>query len=167
MDLLSVPYKSQINNHACGAAALEMVYKFYGFNDVSQQEIVNQYQEFEPHGSGNLCITTDNLVEDARKRGFHSEWKRANLNLQVDDLLTAWVNSRMPIIVCQKYTDEQPLLGHCRVFLGFDGQYVNFHDPCTETGGSNLRWPKDKFVDFWKATGKNVTGGVYVIISHS
>ncbi len=58
---------------------LEMVYKYYGVGSVSQEEkLMRQYQELEPHGSGNLRITTDSLVTNAQEKGFESEWRRAN-----------------------------------------------------------------------------------------
>jgi len=77
---LGVPYIPQINENACGAAVLEMVYKYYGLENISQDEIFNKYKEFEPYGSGNIRLSTDNLVSDALGRGFLSFWARGDYN---------------------------------------------------------------------------------------
>ena len=68
MKSLKIPYIPQININACGAAALEMIYKYYGLNDVNQQELMKKYQELEPHGSGNFRLTTDNLINGRPKQ---------------------------------------------------------------------------------------------------
>src|SRR3989344_7418225 len=73
---LKVPYILQINENACGAAVLEMVYRYYGLNDISQEDIFNKYKEHEPYGSGNFRITVDNIVSDAKERGFSSFFYR-------------------------------------------------------------------------------------------
>jgi predicted double-glycine peptidase len=168
MQLLKVPYTPQFNINACGAAVLEMVYKYYGLKKVSQEEILTKYQELEPHGSGNFRITTDNLIQDARTRGFISGWARANYSNELEStaLLRILVGEmKIPIIVCQKFTETQPLIGHFRIVLGIDGESVYFHDPSAEIGGPNIQWPISKFIDFWQKTGDNVTGGIFCFIA--
>lgn len=166
MKALKVPYFPQININACGAAVLEMVYKYYGRESFFQQELMKRYQELEPHGSGNFRLSTSNLVNDAREKGFNAGWARANWRSTTDVLaLLQWsLNSGVPLIVCQKFTVEQPLIGHFRIVVGLDKENVYLHDPNLEIGGKNLKWPISKFVDFWQETGQNVTGGVFVFI---
>ena len=163
---LKVSYISQINENACGAAVLEMVYKYYGLKNVSQEEIFNKYQELEPHGSGNLRITTDNLISDALSRGLHSFWARSNYGnrASVLDLLQRVISSRIPLIVCQKFTDEQPQMGHFRIVVGIRGNVIYVHDPHAGLGGAYKKWGVEKFLEFWQPTGDNVTGGVFVVI---
>lgn len=143
-----------------------MVYKFYGLNSVSQEELFNAYQELEPYGSGNSRMTTISLVQDAQKRGFQAGWIQVDyLNSQksIDDLKT-WIDSGVPLIVCQQYTKQLSKLGHFRVVIGIDKDNVYLHDPSGDIGGANLIYSTDKFMDFWQQTGDNVIGGVFVWI---
>src|SRR5665213_1946362 len=111
-----IPYVAQISENACGAAALEMVYKYYGLQGISQDVLLSKYEELEPHGSGNFRMTTDSLVQDARARGFESGWARVNYARKNDaiNLLIPLIATGIPIIVCKKFTDAQPQLGHFR-----------------------------------------------------
>ncbi|MDD5147429.1 MAG: papain-like cysteine protease family protein [Candidatus Daviesbacteria bacterium] len=165
---LKVSYIAQINENACGAAVLEMIYKHYGIKDVSQEDILKRYQELEPHGSGNIRITTDSLVLDARKRGFRSFWGRvdySNVENSMNLLKTFIEDLHLPIIVCQKFTEDQPLIGHFRIVLGINKNVVYLHDPHREKGGPYRKWKTQQFMEFWQPTGNNVTGGIFIIIS--
>jgi hypothetical protein len=109
-------------------------------------------------------MTTDNLVHDARTRGFNSGWARVNYSSAEDSvgLLKVLVKGKkIPVIVCQKFTETQPLIGHFRIVLGMDKKNVYLHDPSIEIGGANISWPINKFMDFWQPTGANVTGGIF------
>ena len=168
MKLLKVPYIAQFNSNACGAAVLQMIYEYYGLQDVSQEILFNTYQELEPRGSGNLRMTTDALVQDSRERGFNSGWSRVNYSSNEDsiNLLKILVlKNKIPIIVCQKFTEDHPTIGHFRIVLGIDEGFVYLHDPNNEIGGPKLKWPINKFMDFWQWTGDNVTGGIFCYIS--
>jgi len=167
MKLLEVPYIPQINVNACGAAVLEMIYGYYDQKGFSQKELLEKYQELEPHGSGNFRLSTNNLVVDAREKGYNAGWARAGWHSGPDvvALLRTMVSSKVPLIVCQKFTAEKPLIGHFRIVIGIDEENVYLHDPSPEVGGENLKWPIDKFVDFWQETGQNVTGGIFVFIT--
>ncbi len=167
MKILKVDYIPQININACGAAVLEMIYKYYDLQGLSQQDLMEKYKELEPHGSGNFMLSTDNLVLDARSKGLNAGWIRANWQDRIGSisLLRVLVDSGVPVIVCQKFTEGQPLIGHFRIVLGIDEEKVCLHDPSVETGGANIEWTVEKFMDFWKPTGQNVTGGILVFIS--
>lgn len=166
MVTLPVPYIPQINFCACGAAALAMVYKYYKL-EISQEALFRKYAELEPHGSNNFRITTDNLVEDAVSRGFDAQWARVRFRDEkesMEEVSTLLHNYKIPIIVCQKYTDKQPLIGHFRVVIGADESSVVFHDPDPTFGGPHKKWPITKFMKYWQPTGMNVTGGIMVVI---
>lgn len=167
MKLLKIPYITQFNTNACGAAVLEMVYGYYDQKSYPQKDLMEKYQELEPHGSGNFRLSTDTLVLDAREKGFNAGWARAAWQSipDVTALLEFALDSGVPLIVCQKFTDELPLIGHFRVVVGIDHDSVYLHDPSIEVGGENLKWSIEKFVDFWKPTGDNVTGGIFVFIN--
>ncbi len=164
---MKIDYIPQININACGAAVLEMVYNYYGLQGVSQQDLMEKYQELEPHGSGNFRVTTDDLVADARSKGFSTGWARVNWSNSDDSisLLQLLTNAGIPIIVCQKFTEEQSLIGHFRIVLKADKEKVYLHDPNPDIGGANIEWSIEKFIDFWEPTGNNVTGGIFVFIS--
>ncbi|MEK9131919.1 MAG: C39 family peptidase [Patescibacteria group bacterium] len=167
MKKLQVPYRKQFNNNACGPAVLEMVYEYYGYTNISQEEILNQYKELEPHGSGNLRMITSSLIQDARKRGLSAGWARVNYSSLSDSIVVLKIlieNSRIPIIVCQKFSDQQPQIGHFRIVIGVDEKYVYLNDPHPTLGGQDIQWSIEKFMDFWQPTGENVTGGVFCII---
>lgn len=107
-------------------------------------------------------------MQDSRKRGFISGWSRVNyLNIEdsINLLKILVVDNKIPIIVCQKFTEEQPIIGHFRIVLGIDENFVYLHDPNSEIGGLKLKWSINKFMDFWQWTGDNVTGGVFCFIS--
>lgn len=168
---LKVPYISQINDNACGAAVLEMVYKCYGLEDILQEEIYEKYKKLEPHGTGNFRIDTNMLVSDALSRGFLSFWAKANYSntkecFKLLKLLTQ--ESKIPVIVCQQFTKKQEHsgLGHFRLVVGVSTKdnVIYVHDPHKELGGEYQEWELDKFVDYWQPTGENVTGGIFVVI---
>lgn len=168
MKILKIPYIPQININACGAAVLEMVYKYYGLKDISQQELMDKYQELEPHGSGNFMMTTDNLIQDARARGFNAWWAKANYLSAQDSisLLKLLVEKNgVPVIVCQKFSEQEPLIGHFRIVVGIDDDSVYLYDPYVKLDGSKLQWSVNKFMEFWQPTGQNVTGGIFCFIS--
>ncbi len=169
MKLLAVPYIPQFRPHACGAAVLEMIYKFYGVEEVSQPDIMKKYEEPELEGSTNTMIATGNLVQDATGKNFVSFWGQVNYQNTEHAVgpLKLFINEMcIPLIVCQQFTEERPKLGHFRIVLGIDDDTVCLHDPDPQTGGKNLSWPISKFMKFWQPTGKNVTGGVFVFISN-
>jgi len=165
---LKVPYIQQINKNACGAAVLEMIYKYYGIKNITQSDIFNKYKEPEPHGTGNNRISTDDLVRDASGQGFLSFWARADYNNKETSfnlLRRLTMESKIPVIVCQKFTNKEPLIGHFRIVVGIkDNNIVYVHDPHVEKGGGFKEWSIDHFMEFWKPTGKNVTGGVFIVI---
>lgn len=169
MNLLSLKYIPQINEYACGAAALAMIYNYYGLENFSQEDLMSRYLESEFHGSGNLMITTDNMVLDAKNRGFNASWIRVNYKNYAESInqLRSLIFSGTPVIVCQKFTDNMPLIGHFRVVVGFNDEAIFLHDPYPEIGGENMKWPIKKIMDFWQPTGGNVTGGVLIIINKS
>ncbi len=165
--ILEVPFIPQINSNACGAAVLEMIYNYYGLKDISQKKLFKKYQELEPHGSGNYRFSTNALLLDARQKGFSSFWGRADY-VDIENsigLLKIFINDlHIPVIVCQKFTEEQPMIGHFRIVLGINNRSIYLHDPNKSIGGAFKKWNIKKFLEFWQPTGNNVTGGVFVVI---
>lgn len=159
---LDVQYFAEINGTACGAAALEMVYNYYGKSDVRQEDIYNKYQEIEPEFGTISRISTADLVSDAQSRGFKAFWNKVNY-LDKDESLSVlknYINHKIPVIVCQQWTKQSPKIGHFRVVVDVNDNNVYFYDP--ESG--LIKLSTDQFMDYWQPTGQNVTGGVYIII---
>jgi len=164
---LPVPFRSQITEAACGAAALEMVIRYYSnVSPFSQRKFVRRLGEREPHGSGRFRISSDDLVNAARARQFLAGWGRVSPDVEaLASQLGHFLNAGVPVIACQRYTDAQPWLGHFRVICALEGQTAIIHDPCPRTGGRALRWSVEKLFDYWRQTGLNVTGGVAIWVA--
>jgi ABC-type bacteriocin/lantibiotic exporter with double-glycine peptidase domain len=170
MTTLTVPFVEQISNCACGAAALEMVVRYYRpskLTKFSQAKMIRLRSEHEPLGTGNYRITTDNIVSQAHGHGFGADWGRVS---PVQEVLTKQVTHfvdklRMPLIACQR-SNHDYMLGHFRVIIGAEKTGVIIHDPDEGRGGARQVWTWDKLLDHWKQTGPNVTGGVAIWISN-
>lgn len=162
INLIEVPYIQQNDINSCGAAALEMIYKYYGLYEISQDDIFNKYKKLEPHGSGNYYIEVEDLIADSQSRGFTAEWFRSAVDYSGINKLKELVDQGIPVVVCQQVSKEDSLMGHFRIVTGVDNLYVYLHDPLR--GGDGIKWYHKKFLSFWKKTGLNVTGGVTIII---
>lgn len=167
---LDVPFIKQISENACGAASLEMVYRYYNrskLSKFSQKKLLKRLGEFEPHGSGNRRLSADDIVATARERRLHAGWGRVSL---VQQDMAAQVKffveeKKVPLIACQRFSDESFTIGHFRVIVGFDEDGAILHDPYPDIGGAFQKWPWDKLLDYWKQTGHNVTGGVVIWVA--
>ena len=112
-------------------------------------------------------VKGDVIVDYARKREFMSDWGRVRpdpveLVKQVKHFTET---ENLPIIVCQQWR-QNPNLGHYRVVIGIDDEGVVFHDPEPGVGGPNLQLSLSEFMDQWRPTGGNVTGGVAIWIAN-
>ena len=168
--MLDVPYFKQINDSACGAAALQMVYKFLRpskLSAFSQQKIFRKLVCPAATDPTKGKINSDDIISAAVNRKLHAKWGRVSLEPQERlEQLTYFLTAEVvPIIACQRFTAEEPKLGHFRVLLAADANSVTFHDPHPQTGGEGLTWAIDKFVDFWRFTSPDVTGGVAIWIA--
>lgn len=168
---LDVPFIMQNHPNSCGAAALEMIYKYFGIQGIDQSSIMLQYQELEPHGTGNLRITTDALIADATSRGLTSQWMRAPFRDTEKSLKLLRIlvkELEIPVIVCQKYDDDfrNRQIGHFRVVIGIDDRFIYLNDPDMHSGSKNAQWPISKFMEYWQPTGENVTGGIFCMVSN-
>lgn len=164
---LSVPYVTQTHLNSCGSAALDMVYKYYGLKGNFQEDIFKKYRKQNPSSPEDFYVLTDDLINDAIERGFEGScWRRMNLERRdlIISKLRKLIKKGVPIIACQQYTKELSYIGHFRVVVCITDKYVYFHDPSPEYGGENIKWSLEKFIDFWRRTGDNVTRGVFLII---
>jgi predicted double-glycine peptidase len=169
MPILEVPFYFQINDDACGAAALKMVYKYFRpskLSKFSQEKVFRNLLETDPHHAQKVRITTDDIVATAHRKGFSAKWGRVSTNKQelVEQLRFFIEEQKIPVIACQRSAID-PLLGHFRVIIGINGDEVILHDPDRANGGKAIKWSVENLLDQWKSTGKNVTGGVLIWIA--
>jgi predicted double-glycine peptidase len=160
--MLQIDFVKQKEFH-CGAACLEMVYKYFNLKNLTQTEIFEKWKKFDTN-TGNYYISTNDLVSDVNERGFYSELKRFNYLDQQEAIceLKNIIDQGYPVIVCQKWNKKNPSVGHFRLVLGIDEEFVYFHDPDKDTRFKNRKSDKyshKKFLDFWQPTGEFVTGG--------
>jgi ABC-type bacteriocin/lantibiotic exporter with double-glycine peptidase domain len=166
MSKLAVPFIRQTNEWSCGAACLEMIYRFYGETGISQRNIYDALKSKDPHKGGKLQITTDAMVAHANGRGYDARWFRVNLNsgADVEAQISGYLDRDIPLIACQSMADK-PLLGHFRIITGKDDTAVLIHDPDPKTGGAFQRRDIQRLIALWQPTGVNVTGGVAIVIT--
>lgn len=166
--MLNINFIKQFNNYSCGAACLQMVYSFYGLK-VPQKEIYDLYVTESKEDSLRKIINIEDLVEDAKQRGFISQWIRLPENLRNEKGLEEFIDNNLlnnqPLIFCQQFTRMNKTTGHFRVLVGRDNNNIIVHDPHPKFGKSNRVFTIKEFLEYWEPTGKDVTGWVYVVIS--
>nr|WP_244500972.1 papain-like cysteine protease family protein [Methyloceanibacter marginalis] len=148
-------------------AAFEMVFRSLRSSSFSQEKFYQKMAKPEHYGSANLSVDAENIVRLARNRGLHAAWGRVSPDvLAMTNQIACFIDrARVPLIACQRYSDDERHLGHYRVVVGLDDSGVILHDPCPKTGGQAVRWPLTKLHDYWSRTGENVTGGVAIWIA--
>jgi ABC-type bacteriocin/lantibiotic exporter with double-glycine peptidase domain len=170
MQVLEVPYRQQISESSCGAAAFEMVYKYLKpskLSKFSQQKVFNRLKEQTPSGT-NVRMSTNSIMDLARSRGLESDWGRVNPSPErlVEQATHFIETEKLPLIACQQWHADKSL-GHFRVIIGIDEREVIFHDPEPTVGGAERRLPLHEFIDAWRWTfGGNVIGGVAIWIAN-
>lgn len=164
---ISVPFVQQSHINSCGAAALEMIYRYYGIKNVDQMDIFNRHKKPNPVSTSDFYIETDDLINDSQQRGFNNaRWERIDINNRdlTTGILSRFIKKGIPTIACQQFTEERPDIGHFRVILKANPDCILVHDPHFQYGGKKVKWTIEKFINFWRPTGNNVTGGVLIII---
>lgn len=169
MTILSVPFHRQISEFASGTAALEMVVRYHHpskLTKFSQSKIHNRLRQLQPDPGRTYRAKIEDLVRAAQWRGFQAGWGRVSTSIPtMAQHVRYFIETvRIPLIVCQRRTDQDFSFGHFRVVVGIEGDVV-LHDPHPETGGANLRWSLDKLDDYWRTTGAAVSGGVAIWIN--
>ena len=160
---LAVQFYRQSNQFSCGAAALQMVYDFWGLKS-NQAELYKTLREKNRSMKGAYIITLAPMIEDAHRRKFYACLKK--FSIQNTDTLSNELDfflheQKIPIIACLQWRKDQPLQGHYRVLIGRDGSDVILHDPAAGTE----KWPMSKLTDYWYATGPQVPEGHAVIVA--
>lgn len=75
--------------------------------------------------------------------------------------LAEFIKIGVPIIVCQKFRDDQ-IIGHFRIVIGLTDKTVIVNDPELKQSTSKIR--KDSFLLKWEKCSNEVIGGEFVVI---
>lgn len=132
---MTVVYERQINDRACGAAALAMAYRTFGIQ-IAQEDV---WRRLSPDGTG---IRTQQIVADARKNGLHA------LALQARspwDALRRCIDSSLLVIVNHR-PNRSSSLGHFSVVSAIADDYLFLHDP---NDGPDRVVPQSRFLEMW------------------
>jgi len=136
--LLDVPMIRQSAPRACGAAALEMVLRYYG-KDVTQEAIMKQCDRGEVGG-----LAAKDLKALVEQQGMCAFIVHGN----ADDVYN-YVDRKMPLIVARRAKFMRGLGNHYMVLVGrsADKEYVFLNDP--EKGRIRVRL--ERFLSDWSA----------------
>jgi predicted double-glycine peptidase len=162
MEPLEVPFVKQLPCH-CGPAALEMVYKYFGLDNISQQELFEKIPK-QKDVNGNISVLVTDLVSDAISRGFQAYWLEFNNSTKenregVTVLIRSLIEYKIPFISCGQWKGNRNI-GHFRVILKIDENHVYFHDPDIE---KCLKYTNESFFKYWRSRESFVGNGGFFV----
>lgn len=162
MSNLNVPYVSQAGETHCGAACLEMVYRFLGITDTSQEKIWQKRKILRPDGSADY-IPTQGMVDDAVNKGLYVLVGQICLEVEkCNESLRNILVSGLPVIAGKQWT-KNPTYGHFVVVIGLKYNHVVYLDPELN------QKPQEKrigdFISEWQhTTGEEVVDGRFLVV---
>lgn len=161
MKTLKVPFIRQKPNH-CGAAVLEMVYKYYGITDVTQIEIFQHRSVIDPETNTSL-IWSPQMKEDAIQRNFRVLSGGFTFENHKDyiDTMNLFLSLGLPPIVCQRWEHDESL-GHFKIVVGLNTSHVIVHNSDNK---AKEYIPHDEFHRLWTSNGKTVSGNFMMVIA--
>lgn len=161
--VLKLPHIKQIQEGMCGAAALTMVYRFYGFKQ--KQSDIWQRLSIPRQATTGKFIDTKTMITDSVNQNFcyiagHVVWQNKSLAVRV---LRKFISLDIPVIICQRWRENSPL-GHYRVVIGIEKDGVIINDSENKTPKSKIIYKS--FMHKWeKINGSTeVLGGEFVAI---
>lgn len=154
---LKVPLKRQNESMTCGAACLEMVFRYYGV-EITENDIASETKIQSPE-TDRVYIRTAHLVHFAITRGFsafHCCMTNTNELQKILDL-------EMPIIVLQRHSIEDQSFAHFRVVTGIENEHFIINDPEKD---EEQMISKEEFYKLWKRqmNGENVQENMFILI---
>lgn len=159
---LKVPHIKQRSEQSCGAASLYMVYKYYGLEKLQSEEKIwfrlKKQRALNP--SQEITYIKD-LFNDIRPNGLHhilgqAVWEEPE---KILELLKEFLRIEVPLIVCQRWRENQPF-GHYKIVIGLEENFVVVNDP--EFDENEIKVPKDKFITDWQKYSDEVLGGWFI-----
>jgi ABC-type bacteriocin/lantibiotic exporter with double-glycine peptidase domain len=163
MPVLNVPHVRQAGPTHCGAACLEMVYRYFGITNRTQHDIWCR-NTFRPDGTGHY-LSTQAIIDDLINNGFLVLCGQILLeNKKCNGSLIRTLNNELPIIACKQW-NQNPSYGHFVVITGLENNTIIYLDP--ETNSVPKRKILDDFMNEWRATGPEVIGGQFIIMGNN
>jgi len=138
-----------------------MLYAYWG-RDESESQIWQRLKSPRPGVEGEYYISMEDIFQDVKSQGFEfiigrSYWDFEKAFQPLEMLLKA----EIPVMVVQQGSPD-PKLGHSRVVIGLDKNYVYVNDPEEKRGGTRIS--RKKFYVDWERSSDEVTGGVLLAI---
>ena len=161
--ILDIQHIRQTYTNSCGAAALEMMYKYWKLEDENQEDIFNRLPKFDA-GNGYFVIKEEIIVGDAIRNGFISGILQVNFSDLNDcvEFVSSFISLGIPFIVCQQWKINSGA-SHFRVVSGVDKDFIYFKDSNVER--ETIKWRHQKFFDHWQSDGNMVLGNTLIFIS--
>ena len=136
MRVLPVPMVKQTGPRACGAAAMEMVLRYYN-KPVRQQDIMKQIDRGDPGG-----LSAKDMAAVAKGQGLQA----FTVHGKIEELF-GYLDRQMPLIVARRAKFLRGMGNHYMVLVGrsSDREYLVLNDP--QTGQVRVR--QEKFLADW------------------
>ena len=117
MTIINVPHVHQVGVTHCGVACLEMVYRYFGITNVTQDDIWQLRKTSRPNSVDYLMLTSS-MVQDILSHGFNVIVGQIILkeNLCLSSI-GRHIRQGLPMIVCKQWP-AKPMLGHFVVIIG-------------------------------------------------
>ena len=160
---LRVPHIKQSDEASCGAAALSMVYKYYGLSEQTEEKIWTRLKKPRNLNPNQEIIYTNDLYNDISNNGLHkikgqAVWEEPNKILA---LLREFLRIKSPLIACQRWRKNQPF-GHFRIVVGLEKDFVILNDP--EIEKETIKISLSKFIADWKNYSAEIIGGEFIAV---
>lgn len=161
MKLLQVPHIKQSEPTSCGAATIAMVCQYFGI-DKTEKEIWDYLKTPRTSVQGDFFIDSKKSLEKLGKLGLYYIVGRSYWGFEESfQPIEQFLKLGLPVEVIQQgYPD--PTLGHMRIVVGLDKDYVYVNDPEKDKGGTKMR--RQEFYDAWEESGEEVTGGILKVV---
>ncbi len=159
MPTLTVPHIKQNGETHCGVACLEMIYRYFGITDITQDDIWKKRKTIRPDKTGEFMMTND-MTNDLFENDFQVLQGQFSLELEkcarsIKNLL----DTKTPIIAC-KQVPTDPIYGHFVVIIGIEEDTISYLDP--EKDSEIQKKSVQDFIKEWQKTGEEVIGGEFI-----
>lgn len=164
MPNLLIPHIKQSQETSCGAAALAMVYHYFGKRDQTEEVIWERLKVSRPTINNQYYLESFDLARDSSIQELSHFIGQAVLDSPELALqpIKEFLNLSIPVIVCQKISSNNEL-GHFRVVTNIKNDNIILNDPLKDDG--NTLFSIQDFLSLWqKGNNGEVVGGQFIAI---
>lgn len=169
--ILEIEHVKQIDPTACGAAALEMIYRFLGITDFSQKKFFDEkkakvdYSDVKSRTYRRFlekyypeAISIGIIIKDAKERGLNASFhtmvaKKGEREKYIETIKDYIIGEKHPFIVRIGNGRKKSYKNHFVVVVGIDEEYVYYQDPIKENDGSPQVMKIDDFINKLRING--------------